>query len=119
MARIALSVLLLMVVSVSATPQPAVDAYKTLVHDRIGARWYSSVQPHRDQCAPGTIRVLLSIGSRGLISAKVLSNTSNKIFECVTLDAITAAKIPPAPSDALKHCKLELEVSFSMDPDKT
>ena len=119
MVRIAVSLLLLMVVSVPAASQPAVDAYKNLVQDRISAHWYSSVQPHVGQCAPGTIRVLLSIGTNGVIDAKVLSNTSNKVFECISLDAIASAKLPPAPSNAVEHCRVQFEISFSMDPDRT
>jgi outer membrane biosynthesis protein TonB len=108
--------MLLAIVSLSAAPQSRVEAYKKLVYDRIGARWYWAIQPHADQIELGTVRILLVVGPKGLISAKVLSNTSNRDFAGITLDAIKKAEIPPAPSDALKNGKIEFEISFTMYP---
>jgi TonB family protein len=99
-----------------ADPRQSHPFMKRLYY-QIGSAWYRNVQANSQKLASGTIRIAFTASPDGSITQlRVLSNTSNQLFEQVSLSAIRSAKIPPVPRELLTDGKFENEISFTMSP---
>src|ERR1043166_8926377 len=71
------------------------DPFKKRLYGQIGSSWYHSSGVNKDKITPGTIRVAFTVSAEGKIKQlRVLSNTSNKLMEQISLAAIRGTQIP-------------------------
>jgi TonB family protein len=93
-------------------------AFKKRLSDEIGSAWYRAMEANLKDVADGTVRIALTLSPKGKIKRlRVLSNTSNKLFERVSLAAIREAKIPPIPHELLMNEEYYDELLFTIYPD--
>jgi TonB family protein len=84
-------------VAALGTPQ---GRFQKAVEDAIGSLWYYYVQQHADLITMGTVRVEFVVSPTGqVVSARIVSNSSNATLATCSLQSVRDAKIPPMPQE--------------------
>jgi hypothetical protein len=101
-------------VSALGTPQ---GRFEKAVEDAVGSLWYYFVQQRSDLLSIGTVRIEFVVNSRGeVVSARVVSNSSNETLATCSLQSIRQAKIPPMPEELVPLVpERGLEFTFSFN----
>ena len=101
-------------VSALGTPQ---GRFQKAVEDAVGSLWYYFVQQRSDLLSIGTVRIEFTVNSRGeVVSARVVSNSSNETLATCSLQSIRQAKIPPMPQELVPLVpERGLEFTFSFN----
>jgi outer membrane biosynthesis protein TonB len=101
-------------VSALGTPQ---GRFEKAVEDAVGSLWYYFVQQRSDLLSVGTVRIEFVVNSRGeVVSARVVSNSSNETLATCSLQSIRQAKIPPMPEELVPLVpERGLEFTFSFN----
>lgn len=101
-------------VSALGTPQ---GRFQKAVEDAVGSLWYYFVQQRSDLLSIGTVRIEFTVNSRGeVVSARVVSNSSNETLATCSLQSIRQAKIPPMPEELVPLVpERGLEFTFSFN----
>jgi TonB family protein len=86
-------------VSALGTPQ---GRFEKAVEDAVGSLWYYYVERHADLISIGTVRVEFTVGPSGqVLSARIVSNSSNETLATCSLQSVRDAKIPPMPQELI------------------
>jgi TonB family protein len=101
-------------VSAMGTPQ---GRFQKAVEDAVGSLWYYFVQQRSDLLTVGTVRVEFVVSPSGeVVSARVVSNSSNETLATCSLQSIRQAKIPPMPQELVPLVpERGLEFTFSFN----
>ena len=101
-------------VSALGTPQ---GRFQKAVEDAVGSLWYYFVQQRSDLLSIGTVRIEFTVNARGeVVSARVVSNSSNETLATCSLQSIREAKIPPMPEELVPLVpERGLEFTFSFN----
>jgi hypothetical protein len=101
-------------VSAMGTPQ---GRFQKAVEDAVGSLWYYFVSQRSDLLSIGTVRIEFVVNSRGeVVSARVVSNSSNETLATCSLQSIREAKIPPMPEELVPLVpERGLEFTFSFN----
>jgi TonB family protein len=101
-------------VSALGTPQ---GRFEKAVEDAVGSLWYYYVQQRADLVGIGTVRIEFVVSPSGeVVSARVVSNSSNETLATCSLQSVRQAKIPPMPQDLIPLVPergLEFQFSFN------
>jgi hypothetical protein len=99
------------------TPPTNSHPFRRSLYGQIGSAWYRSTQANLDKIAVGKIGIGVTLSPEGKITQlDVLSNTSNKLLEKISLSAIREAQIPPVPPELLIHGKYHDDLFFTIYP---
>jgi len=94
--------------------------YKKRIADAIGSRWYHYVNERMDLITTGSVRINFFINSNGHVEdVKIISNDGNQTLGNFSIQAITAAKIPPPPAElapSLDDGRFEVTYTFTIYP---
>jgi outer membrane biosynthesis protein TonB len=101
-------------VSAMGTPQ---GRFQKAVEDAVGSLWYYFVSQRSDLLSIGTVRIEFVVNARGeVVSARVVSNSSNETLATCSLQSIRQAKIPPMPQELVPLVpERGLEFTFSFN----
>jgi TonB family protein len=101
-------------VSALGTPQ---GRFQKAVEDAVGSLWYYFVQQRADLLNIGTVRIEFVVSPSGeVVSAQVVSNSSNETLATCSLQSIRQAKIPPMPQELVPLVpRRGLEFTFSFN----
>lgn len=101
-------------VSALGTPQ---GRFQKAVEDAVGSLWYYFVQQRSDLLTIGTVRIEFVVSPSGeVVSARVVSNSSNETLATCSLQSIRQAKIPPMPQELIPLVpERGLEFTFSFN----
>jgi outer membrane biosynthesis protein TonB len=101
-------------VSAMGTPQ---GRFQKAVEDAVGSLWYYFVSQRSDLLSIGTVRIEFVVNARGeVVSARVVSNSSNETLATCSLQSIREAKIPPMPEELIPLVpERGLEFTFSFN----
>jgi TonB family protein len=101
-------------VSALGTPQ---GRFQKAVEDAVGSLWYYFVQQRSDLLTVGTVRIEFVVSPSGeVVSARVVSNSSNETLATSSLQSIRQAKIPPMPQELVPLVpERGLEFTFSFN----
>ena len=101
-------------VSALGTPQ---GRFQKAVEDAVGSLWYYFVQQRSDLLSIGTVRIEFVVSPSGeVVSARVVSNSSNETLATCSLQSIRQAKIPPMPQELIPLVpERGLEFTFSFN----
>ncbi|HTD14057.1 MAG TPA: TonB family protein [Chthoniobacterales bacterium] len=101
-------------VSALGTPQ---GRFQKAVEDAVGSLWYYFVQQRSDLLTIGTVRIEFVVSPSGeVVSARVVSNSSNETLATRSLQSIRQAKIPPMPQELIPLVpERGLEFTFSFN----
>jgi TonB family protein len=101
-------------VSAMGTPQ---GRFQKAVEDAVGSLWYYFVSQRSDLLSIGTVRIEFTVNARGeVVSARVVSNSSNETLATCSLQSIREAKIPPMPEELVPLVpERGLEFTFSFN----
>jgi len=101
-------------VSAQGTPQ---GRFEKAVEDAVGSLWYYFVQQRSDLLTIGTVRIEFVVSPSGeVVSARVVSNSSNETLATCSLQSIRQAKIPPMPQELVPLVpERGLEFTFSFN----
>jgi len=101
-------------VSALGTPQ---GRFQKAVEDAVGSLWYYFVQQRSDLLTVGTVRIEFVVNPSGeVVSARVVSNSSNETLATSSLQSIRQAKIPPMPQELVPLVpERGLEFTFSFN----
>jgi outer membrane biosynthesis protein TonB len=101
-------------VSALGTPQ---GRFQKAVEDAVGSLWYYFVSQRSDLLSIGTVRIEFVVNARGeVVSARVVSNSSNETLATCSLQSIRQAKIPPMPEELVPLVpERGLEFTFSFN----
>jgi outer membrane biosynthesis protein TonB len=101
-------------VSAMGTPQ---GRFQKAVEDAVGSLWYYFVSQRSDLLSIGTVRIEFVVNARGeVVSARVVSNSSNETLATCSLQSIRQAKIPPMPEELVPLVpERGLEFTFSFN----
>jgi TonB family protein len=84
-------------VSALGTPQ---GRFQKAVEDAVGSLWYYYVEKHADLISIGTVRIEFTVSPSGqVVSARVVSNSSNETLATCSLQSVRDARIPPMPQE--------------------
>jgi outer membrane biosynthesis protein TonB len=101
-------------VSALGTPQ---GRFEKAVEDAVGSLWYYFVSQRSDLLSIGTVRIEFVVNARGeVVSARVVSNSSNETLATCSLQSVREAKIPPMPQELVPLVpERGLEFTFSFN----
>lgn len=101
-------------VSALGTPQ---GRFEKAVEDAVGSLWYYFVQQRSDLINAGTVRIEFVVSPSGeVLSARVVSNSSNETLATCSLQSVRQAKIPPMPQELIPLVpERGLEFTFSFN----
>jgi TonB family protein len=101
-------------VAALGTPQ---GRFEKAVEDAVGSLWYYYVQQRSDLVGIGTVRIEFTVNTNGeVISARVVSNSSNETLATCSLESVRQAKIPPMPQELIPLVpERGLEFTFSFN----
>jgi TonB family protein len=101
-------------VSALGTPQ---GRFQKAVEDAVGSLWYYFVEQRADLINTGTVRIEFVVSPSGeVVSAQVVSNSSNETLATCSLQSIRQAKIPPMPQELVPLVpRRGLEFTFSFN----
>jgi outer membrane biosynthesis protein TonB len=101
-------------VSALGTPQ---GRFEKAVEDAVGSLWYYFVSQRSDLLSIGTVRIEFVVNARGeVVSARVVSNSSNETLATCSLQSVREAKIPPMPEELVPLVpERGLEFTFSFN----
>jgi len=101
-------------VSALGTPQ---GRFQKAVEDAVGSLWYYFVQQRSDLINTGTVRIEFVVSPSGeVVSARVVSNSSNETLATCSLQSVRQAKIPPMPQELIPLVpERGLEFTFSFN----
>jgi len=101
-------------VSALGTPQ---GRFQKAVEDAVGSLWYYYVEQHADLINIGTVRVEFFVSPTGqVVSARVVSNSSNETLADCSLQSVRDAKIPAMPQELIPLVpERGLEFTFSFN----
>jgi TonB family protein len=101
-------------VSALGTPQ---GRFEKAVEDAVGSLWYYFVNQRSDLINAGTVRIEFVVSPSGeVVSARVISNSSNETLATCSLQSIRQAKIPPMPQELVPLVpERGLEFTFSFN----
>jgi TonB family protein len=101
-------------VAALGTPQ---GRFEKAVEDAVGSLWYYYVQQRSDLVGIGTVRIDFVVSPNGeVVSARVVSNSSNETLATCSLQSIRQAKIPPMPQELVPLVpERGLEFTFSFN----
>jgi len=101
-------------VSALGTPQ---GRFEKAVEDAVGSLWYYFVQQRSDLINAGTVRIEFVVSPSGeVVSARVVSNSSNETLATCSLQSVRQAKIPPMPQELIPMVpERGLEFTFSFN----
>ena len=83
----------------------------------MGSLWYYYVEQHADLINIGTVRVEFFVSPTGqVVSARVVSNSSNETLADCSLQSVRDAKIPAMPQELIPLVpERGLEFTFSFN----
>lgn len=97
-----------------------IGRYQKKISDAIGPRWYYYVNSRMDLITVGSVRIRFYINEHGHVEdLKVISNESNETLANYSVQAITAARIPPPPPElapSLDNGRYEVTYTFTVYP---
>jgi hypothetical protein len=101
-------------VAALGTPQ---GRFQKAVEDAVGSLWYYYIQQRSDLVGIGTVRIDFVVSPSGeVVSARVVSNSSNETLATCSLQSIRQAKIPPMPQELIPLVpERGLEFTFSFN----
>ena len=101
-------------VSALGTPQ---GRFEKAVEDAVGSLWYYFIQQRSDLINAGTVRIEFVVSPSGeVLSARVVSNSSNETLATCSLQSVRQAKIPPMPQELIPLVpERGLEFTFSFN----
>jgi TonB family protein len=101
-------------VSALGTPQ---GRFQKAVEDAVGSLWYYFVNQRSDLINIGTVRIEFVVSPSGeVVSARVVSNSSNETLATSSLQSVRQAKIPPMPQELIPLVpERGLEFTFSFN----
>jgi TonB family protein len=101
-------------VSALGTPQ---GRFEKAVEDAVGSLWYYYIQQRSDLINAGTVRIEFVVSPTGeVLSARVVSNSSNETLATCSLQSVRQAKIPPMPQELIPLVpERGLEFTFSFN----
>jgi TonB family protein len=101
-------------VAALGTPQ---GRFEKAVEDAVGSLWYYYVQQRSDLVGIGTVRIEFVVNPNGeVVSARVVSNSSNETLATCSLQSVRQAKIPPMPQELIPLVpERGLEFTFSFN----
>ncbi len=102
---------------VDAAKSP-VGVYRKQVSAAIGENWNTLVAKRMDGLDQGAVKVRFKVDAKGVVRGiEIDRNTANKAFADLCIEAVSTAKIPPPPAEALPLMKaglLEIPFNFAL-----
>ncbi len=102
---------------VDAVKSP-VGVYRKKVSAAIGENWNALVAKRMDGLDQGAVKVRFKVDARGVVKGiEIDKNSANKAFADLCIEAVSTAKIPPPPAEALPLMKaglLEIPFNFAL-----